>query len=63
MTSKNSNNSDSCKGPIIGIKEINLKPTIKAYPNPTQNLITFEVSEKEGYNLKIYNLLGEEIIS
>ncbi|WP_157831484.1 T9SS type A sorting domain-containing protein [Confluentibacter flavum] len=47
--------------PILGIDDFSDTPTFKIYPNPSNCKVIIE-TEFEG-NLKVYNLLGQLIIS
>ena len=41
-----------------GIRTISNEP-IKAYPNPTNSLVTFELPASGSFNLELYNMLGQ----
>ena len=49
----------------LGIDSFDTLGTIKMYPNPTDSDITidFQIQNIEKLNVKIFNLLGKEVLS
>ncbi|WP_276977938.1 T9SS type A sorting domain-containing protein, partial [Flavobacterium filum] len=43
---------------ITNVEEVN---TIKAFPNPTKDILTLNLLNKENYSLTVFSALGQQI--
>ena len=50
---------------MLGVDSFDKLGTIKMYPNPTDSDITidFQIQNTEKLNIKVFNLLGKEVLS
>lgn len=48
---------------VLSTSNFNVLENVKMYPNPVSSKINFDFDENEKLNIKIYNLLGKEILN